>query len=253
LSFMIWGNVNLPDRLCPRPMNDLYPSLYTAYRWLVPSQFNIADVCVHRWALTSHEGRSPAVYYETDAREREVWTYTRVSETAKRLANGLQHMQVAPGDRVAIVMTQRPETLVALTAVLSLGAVAVPLSAQASSVSLRACLLDAAARAGALFVDAPHPTAAVCYNDTVALGLMLGLVARGIQPGAQFAVTGFDDIAEAAAATPPLTTLAAQPRERGRQAVQLLLARIAAPDAPPVRTMAPVELCVRASSAIPPA
>jgi len=114
--------------------------------------------------------------------------------------------------------------------------------------------LEAAARTEGLFTSGgPPPTAAVCYNDTVALGLMLGLVARGIQPGAQFAVTGFDDIAEAAAATPPLTTLAAQPRERGRQAVQLLFARIAAPDAPPARTIAPVELCVRASSAIPPA
>jgi len=129
-------------------MNDLYPSLYTAYRWLVPPQLNLADVCVHRWAQNTHEGRSPAVYYETetDTNQREVWTYTRVSETAQRLANGLQHMQVAPGDRVALVMTQRPEALVALAAILSLGAVAVPLSGAASTTSLRACLLDTAAR-----------------------------------------------------------------------------------------------------------
>jgi len=112
--------------------------------------------------------------------------------------------------------------------------------------------LDAAARAGALFVDAPHPTAAVCYNDTVALGLMLGLTARGIQPGRGFSVTGFDDIAEAAATTPPLTTLAVEPRARGRQAVQLLLERMRTPDAPPMRTIAPVQLSVRESSAAPP-
>jgi len=112
--------------------------------------------------------------------------------------------------------------------------------------------LDAAARAGALFVDAPHPTAAVCYNDTVALGLMLGLTARGIQPGRGFSVTGFDDIAEAAATTPPLTTLAVEPRERGRQAVQLLLERMRTPGAPPMRTVAPVQLSVRESSAAPP-
>jgi len=112
--------------------------------------------------------------------------------------------------------------------------------------------LDAAARTGALFERTPHPTAAVCYNDTVALGLMLGLVTRGIQPGRGFSVTGFDDIAEAAATTPPLTTLAVEPRERGRQAVQLLLQRILTPDAPPTRTVAPVQLHVRESSAIPP-
>jgi len=112
--------------------------------------------------------------------------------------------------------------------------------------------LDAPARTRLLFECAPAPTAAVCYNDTVALGLMLGLSARGIQPGRDFSVTGFDDIAEAAATTPALTTLAVDPRARGRQAVQLLLQRMAAPTTPPARTTAPVTLCVRDSSAPPP-
>jgi len=109
--------------------------------------------------------------------------------------------------------------------------------------------LEAAARTGELFGDNDHapPTAAVCYNDTVALGLMLGLLARGIQPGKGFAVTGFDDIPEAAVTTPPLTTLAAQPRERGRQAAQLVLMQLDA-GAAPRRTIAPVTLCVRESS-----
>jgi len=133
-------------------MNDLYPTLYAAYRWLVPPQFNIADVCVHRWAGTTHEGRNVAVYYEDSAGQREVWTYARVSETAQRLANGLARMQVAPGDRVAIVMTQRPEAVAALIAALSVGAVAVPLSNQASAAALGACLRDADARVA--FVDA---------------------------------------------------------------------------------------------------
>jgi len=131
-------------------MNDLYPKLYAAYRWLVPPQFNIADVCVRRWAGNTHEGRNVAIYYEDPEGQREVWTYTRVSETAQRLANGLERMQVQPGDRVAIVMTQRPEAIVALIAVLSVGAVAVPLSSQASPAALRACLVDAGARVAIL-------------------------------------------------------------------------------------------------------
>ena len=43
---------------------------------------------------------------------------------------------------------------------------------------------------------------------------MLGLNSRGIRPGGDFAVTGFDDISEASVAVPPLTTLTADPRER---------------------------------------
>ncbi|HBK45312.1 MAG TPA: transcriptional regulator, partial [Xanthomonadaceae bacterium] len=72
--------------------------------------------------------------------------------------------------------------------------------------------LEAAARTGALFAGGERPSAAVCYNDTVALGLMLGLTSRGIRPGEDFAITGFDDISEAALAVPPLTTLTGRPR-----------------------------------------
>ncbi|MEN5005722.1 LacI family DNA-binding transcriptional regulator [Stenotrophomonas indicatrix] len=109
--------------------------------------------------------------------------------------------------------------------------------------------LEAAARTDELFVDGHRPSAAVCYNDTVALGLMLGLNSRGIRPGGDFAVTGFDDISEASVAVPPLTTLTADPRERGRQAASLLLQRLEEPDAPPRRTVAPVQLRIRESSA----
>lgn len=109
--------------------------------------------------------------------------------------------------------------------------------------------LEAARHAGALFARDPAPTAAVCYNDAVALGLMAGLAARGRRAGADFAVVGFDDIAEAAFATPPLTTVAADPRARGIQAARLVLARLRG-EAPagPQAVVAPATLVVRASS-----
>jgi LacI family transcriptional regulator len=111
--------------------------------------------------------------------------------------------------------------------------------------------MEAAAQAGALFARDPAPTAAVCYNDAVALGLMLGLLTRGRKPGVDFAVTGFDDIPEAALSVPPLTTLAADPRARGRQAAQLVLARVGHHAAAPQRTVAAVRLVERASTCAP--
>lgn len=113
--------------------------------------------------------------------------------------------------------------------------------------------VDAAAQCGALFFEEPRPTAAVCYNDAVALGLMLGLYQRGMRPGREFAITGFDDIAEAALSAPPLTTLASTPRARGRQAADMLLARLREPQAAPRQTIAAVQLVARASSCPPPA
>ena len=108
--------------------------------------------------------------------------------------------------------------------------------------------LEAATQTGALFVRDPAPTAAVAYNDAVALGLMLGLARRGKRPGHGFGVTGFDDIPESAMSVPPLTTLAVDPRARGRQAATLALARAQhAPEAAE-RTVVGVKLVVRESS-----
>ena len=39
----------------------------------------------------------------------------------------------------------------------------------------------------------PRPTAAVCFNDHVAYGVVGTLVDQGIRPGTDFAVVGFDD------------------------------------------------------------
>lgn len=108
--------------------------------------------------------------------------------------------------------------------------------------------VQSARQCPALFVRDPAPTAAVCYNDAVALGLMLGLNARGCQPGRDFAVTGFDDIPEAAVSLPPLTTIATQPRDRGRQAAERILLRIRQPDTEPCDIHTPSSLVVRASS-----
>jgi LacI family transcriptional regulator len=108
--------------------------------------------------------------------------------------------------------------------------------------------LDAAHHAPTLFAGVLVPTAAVCYNDAVALGLMLGLNQRGLRPGHDFALTGFDDIAEAALGMPPLTTLSVAPRERGQQAAQLVLQRLQQPQAASHQTVAPVQLIVRESS-----
>ena len=108
--------------------------------------------------------------------------------------------------------------------------------------------LEAARQAGALFARDPAPTAAVCYNDAVALGLVSGLAARGRRAGVDFALVGFDDIPEAAVSVPPLTTIAVAPRERGMQAARLVLERLADPARTPRTTIADARLVVRASS-----
>lgn len=91
------------------------------------------------------------------------------------------------------------------------------------------------------------PTAALCYNDVVAFGALLGLQAEGRTPGRNFGVVGFDDIADAALVRPALTTVGIGPRSVGETAVEVLLERIAHPERPLQQVVLPPHLVIRHS------
>jgi DNA-binding LacI/PurR family transcriptional regulator/serine phosphatase RsbU (regulator of sigma subunit) len=69
--------------------------------------------------------------------------------------------------------------------------------------------------------------AIVAADDESALGALDFLSQIGVRVPAEVAVVGFDDIAESAVITPPLTTVSQPMYELGRTAVELLLRRIA--------------------------
>ena len=78
-----------------------------------------------------------------------------------------------------------------------------------------------------LLLDRPdRPTAALCFNDVVAIGAMYALTRCGLVPGRDMAVIGFDDTAEARHASPALTTVSVGVDDLGQRAAQLLLRRI---------------------------
>ena len=68
--------------------------------------------------------------------------------------------------------------------------------------------------------------AVVAASDSMALGAIDALRARGLRVPEDVAVVGFDDIEAARFATPPLTTVRQPLHEQGRRAVELLLAVI---------------------------
>jgi DNA-binding LacI/PurR family transcriptional regulator len=68
-----------------------------------------------------------------------------------------------------------------------------------------------------------RPTGIFCANDLLALGVLQGLIARGLRVPEDVALIGYDDIEFAAGAAVPLSSVR-QPREElGRTAAQLLL------------------------------
>jgi LacI family transcriptional regulator/LacI family repressor for deo operon, udp, cdd, tsx, nupC, and nupG len=95
------------------------------------------------------------------------------------------------------------------------------------------------------------PGAAFCYNDMTAIGLIDAARAAGLSLPQDLAIVGFDDIAFAQFAHPPLTTIA-QPVDRlGRGAVQMVLDLLSDdtdPEQPVANLRIRGRLIVRASS-----
>jgi LacI family transcriptional regulator len=81
-----------------------------------------------------------------------------------------------------------------------------------------------------------RPTAALCFNDVVALGVIEALQQAGVRAGKEFGVVGFNNVPDAAQSLPGLTTVDTSPRQLGESAAELLLKRIAQRDSP-IRTV----------------
>jgi acetyl-CoA synthetase len=112
----------------PAPEPDGYAALHAGFRWQVPAEFNMADVCMRRWAKDARAAQRTAVIATAPGQADRAHSYGELFAQANRLANALQVLGVQRGDRVAIVLPQRFETAVAYMAVLQMGAVGMPLS-----------------------------------------------------------------------------------------------------------------------------
>ena len=94
----------------------------------------------------------------------------------------------------------------------------------------------------------PDLDAVVAANDRMALGAMHTLRGRRLRIPEDVAVTGFDDIEEAAWFAPPLTSVGQPLAEMGRQAVRRLWAEFQGGATPPVAIPLEAELMIREST-----
>ena len=102
-----------------------YAQLHNSFRWQVPAQYNIAQQCCGRWA--ADRGRF-ALYYEDEDGLTQAWSFWDIQREANRLSNALGALGMLRGERVAIVLPQRPQTAIAHMACYQMGLVTVPLS-----------------------------------------------------------------------------------------------------------------------------
>jgi DNA-binding LacI/PurR family transcriptional regulator len=99
-------------------------------------------------------------------------------------------------------------------------------------------------------------TAVFVSNDQMALGLLRAMNEAGRRIPEEVSIVGFDDIPESPYFTPPLTTVRQDFGEVGSRSLRVLvrtIESIQAGERPPVGSLVPPELIVRASTTVPPA
>jgi long-chain acyl-CoA synthetase len=98
---------------------------FAHYEAEVPRKMEVPDVTLHEFferVAVEYPANVATIFF------RQRLTYGQLDEQANRFAAGLQGLGVQPGDRVAIILPNCPQFMVALFGVLKAGAVAMPLN-----------------------------------------------------------------------------------------------------------------------------
>lgn len=110
--------------------------------------------------------------------------------------------------------------------------------------------LEGGRRAGeAMLAHSRGHTAVMVANDMMALGVARACRAAGLAIPADLSIVGFDDIALAALAEPPLTTVTIPREVLGRKAVEALVATMNHPERQGLELEIPTSLVIRESTA----
>ena len=128
-----------PDRRLVRERGE-WETMRRAFRWPISQRFNMARACCDDWAAAAPD---KVAIVEAGGR---TWTYGELKRASDRLANAFRARGVGRGDRVAVVLPQSPEVMVAHLAAWKLGAVTLPLFTLFGPDALRYRLADSGAR-----------------------------------------------------------------------------------------------------------
>ena len=113
--------------------------------WFVGGGLNVVDACLGRWARETPD--TAAVVHESEAGDTQTLTFRELDERVARARAGLRSLGIGAGDAVALYLPMTPEAVVALYAIASLGAMAVPLFSGFAPGAIASRLQDAAAKA----------------------------------------------------------------------------------------------------------
>jgi acetyl-CoA synthetase len=121
-----------------------YGEVCDNFKWEIPKYYNIGvDVC-DKWA--DDKNRLALIYANPHGMDRK-YTFSELRDLSNRLANALKAHGITRKDRVGVLLSQRPETLISHISVYKLGAVVVQLLTLFGPDAIEFRLQDSEARA----------------------------------------------------------------------------------------------------------
>ncbi|WP_037151882.1 AMP-binding protein [Rhizobium freirei] len=108
------------------PPQDTYEALYRDFRWEIPAKFNMGHAVCDAWAKREPD-RVCLQHFNPDGNHF-FMTYGELRDRSASFANALVALGVRRGDRVALLLPQSFETVVAHVAIYKMGAIALPLA-----------------------------------------------------------------------------------------------------------------------------
>ncbi|MCR9257429.1 MAG: acyl-CoA synthetase [Alphaproteobacteria bacterium] len=124
------------------PQANSYQDCVDRFRWHIPDRFNIGADVVDR-----QDPNALALIYETGAGEARRYSFGDMAKASNRLANAFAGLGLGRGDRVGVLLPQRPETAIAHVAAFKAGLISIPLFTLFGPEALAYRLANAAARA----------------------------------------------------------------------------------------------------------
>ncbi len=123
---------------------DTFEALRRDFRWDIPADFNIGRVVSDDWAAKAPD-QVCLQHFSPDGQHLSM-TYRELAAQSSALAHALTDLHVLVGDRVALLLPQSFETVVAHVAIYKMGAIALPLALLFGEEALEYRLRDAGAK-----------------------------------------------------------------------------------------------------------
>ncbi|GHV82170.1 acetyl-CoA synthetase [Spirochaetia bacterium] len=112
------------SRFCPRIDFESYEDFYQNYTCTVPENFNFAYDVVDEWARIKPD--KPALVWTNDAGDMRSFIFADMKRLSDKAANVLLAQGIQKGDVVMLILKQRPEVWILMTALMKIGAVCIP-------------------------------------------------------------------------------------------------------------------------------